>query len=110
MSDETIQNDGEKPSPPPKNKDVLKELVARVELLTKELALSEGAHWTVQGQRNEGVAIIATCAVHAISILAEIATYQRVLAETSAITLQMKQMGAQRGMGLGPGGVILPRG
>ena len=107
----------EKDQAAPKKRDVLKELMGRAEELTR--ALKTDAEFPAVPNDDENMrrmtevgVVIATCAVHALGILAEIATYQRVIAETSTITLQMKQMqGASGGLAsMSPGGLVIPRG
>lgn len=108
----------EKDQAAPKKKDVLKELLAKLEELKTPLPAGPSgisAEWAASPADRRLVElthVMSTCAVHALGILAEIAQYQRVIAETSAITLQMKQLqGASGGLAsMSPGGLVIPRG
>lgn len=78
-------------------RDVLKELIQRIDAL-QALADVERKQGTFPMEREttrrttEAILIMAECAVHGLGLLAESTQYQRVQAETAAITLQMKQM------------------
>ncbi len=96
-------------SAPPKAVNVLQDLLAKLEELRAEMApydadapKSTPSPEVAMRRVTELGLVMSTCAVHGLGLLAEIAQYQRVLAETATITLQMKQM-QQRPLQIPPG-------